>query len=514
MGSTPPACAFSLFISKIHTFPRLFYGFSRFSAEFSFLEKLKGREILFLLMEPISISEIVEIIEYENVQPLEDKLLYVFGRNPELSLAELISCYNAKNESINASDITKNGALVALNKEDGKENNKSLSSINLKIQGSLLKRAQPILFISNEVLDVSQINPKGLVKELYPYFNQNVFMEEKSYWGLSIYNTNRNGDWKEIYNLFQDSIKKTIKKIKIKRAYFRKPLENYQTSPIQMQKKEIIQSGFEIILWLHKDGLIVARTEDVIDIEDYDNRDKKRPQRRPLFQIGLALARSMINLVSLEQDNHDKTIYDPFCGIGTIPEEAFLMGLNALGSDVDNECIGFSHQNLKVYEKWANQKERQVWAGQGADSVNEPESPYFFKMDISNPKDSRIKDFNGCIVTEPDLLEPLTDYPSYAYAKDLREKFIRNYHNYLRGLTQILHVGQYAVMVFPKIHMENDERLGLPLEHILEEHGFELSYYSLNNLKVVGVFVHSWKDPFIEREIAVFKKVKKDKTLR
>ncbi|KHO52635.1 MAG: tRNA (guanine10-N2)-dimethyltransferase [archaeon GW2011_AR17] len=75
---------------------------------------------------------------------------------------------------------------------------------------------------------------------------------------------------------------------------------------------------------------------------------KRRPDLRPgFFPISLKpkLARAIVNLSGVKKG----TIWDPFCGTGGILLEASLMGLKAVGTDIDPMMIRAAKQNFEHY---------------------------------------------------------------------------------------------------------------------------------------------------------------------
>lgn len=75
----------------------------------------------------------------------------------------------------------------------------------------------------------------------------------------------------------------------------------------------------------------------------------RRPDLRPgFFPISLKpkLARALVNLSGVNKGK----IWDPFCGTGGILIEAFLVGLEVEGSDVDEVMIRAAKQNFTKYK--------------------------------------------------------------------------------------------------------------------------------------------------------------------
>jgi len=83
----------------------------------------------------------------------------------------------------------------------------------------------------------------------------------------------------------------------------------------------------------------------------YEREEKfslRRPDLRPgFFPVSLKpkLARALVNLSGVKKG----TIWDPFCGTGGILLEARLMGLKAVGTDVDPLMIRAARQNFVHY---------------------------------------------------------------------------------------------------------------------------------------------------------------------
>ncbi|NVM53134.1 MAG: N-6 DNA methylase [Candidatus Helarchaeota archaeon] len=75
---------------------------------------------------------------------------------------------------------------------------------------------------------------------------------------------------------------------------------------------------------------------------------QRAPHRRPFFHpCGLDpfLARAMVNLAETKPP---VTLYDPFCGSGSILIEAALMGFKIIGSDISQKMVRGSSLNLKA----------------------------------------------------------------------------------------------------------------------------------------------------------------------
>lgn len=94
--------------------------------------------------------------------------------------------------------------------------------------------------------------------------------------------------------------------------------------------------------------LVVAKTIYVQDIGAYTLRDRGRPRRDTRNgMLPPKLAQTMINLArGACQLTRPTNLLDPFCGTGVILQEAGLMGLTTYGSDNNPRMIDYAQTNL------------------------------------------------------------------------------------------------------------------------------------------------------------------------
>ena len=289
-------------------------------------------------MDPPLIKTIIKQITLDPEKILMEDRLFIFGRNPELSLAEIVALYRTLASSISIKDLTKEGVIL--------HNNQSNSHISIKDCGSVLKLCKPIGIFpkpldSNNILDT-------LVQSF-----STIYLDNKVEWTLSVYNETKDTEFGYYDKIFEIT-KQVLKQIGIHKALFVKAESGRSLNPQRLQRKKIIEDGFELIIWHRSQDLVLAITEQVIDVDGMANRDEYRPHTRPLLLLGLALARSMVNLINIEKNNRALEIYYPFCGMGSIVQEAFLLGYSAFGSDIDPECVIQSQENLKWISETLN----------------------------------------------------------------------------------------------------------------------------------------------------------------
>lgn len=124
------------------------------------------------------------------------------------------------------------------------------------------------------------------------------------------------------------------------------PREGEQLSSVTVEKEGLLEDGAEVLIGQTAEGTVLARTEAVQPFEALSQRDYGRPQRDPLAgMLPPKLAMILVNLSGLKPK---QTLLDPFCGSGTILQEAELLGFQSLvGTDGSPEAIAASRENLK-----------------------------------------------------------------------------------------------------------------------------------------------------------------------
>jgi tRNA G10 N-methylase Trm11 len=444
-------------------------------------------------MEIPIIENIIKKIDIPfSISKDKDKL-FIFGRNPTLSLAELISMFKSTTNRFEIIEISPSGVIL-------RPENEWVPSVEQG--GMILKRCSPVSSIKKPASN-SEIN------DLCVKFVDSLFIDNKCHWSLSSYNE-RNQDDAQIYDNFYKAIRENLKKNGIKKAMYVKPeytfdkvtsykqntKKHHKTNlkilmPRALHRKHILDNGFELVLYHTKDEIIVCQTDQAINIDDLKNRDVKRPFVRPMLGIGVALARSMVNLAMQPRGS---TIYDPFCGTGTIVQEAHLSGYNAMGSDIDSQCVQGAFENLqwitKTYEK------------------QEFPTENIFSLDLTNAMDKYKKGYFAAIVTEPYLGPPLKFYPNVSDAQKMKNDLTKRFNVYFRNISYLLHKNGMCVIIVPRIRSNEGEYFSLDVEKLFSKHGFEVYNEHFNDALLPYVFIHAPKDQKIEREIYVLKKRK------
>lgn len=204
-------------------------------------------------------------------------------------------------------------------------------------------------------------------------------------------------------------------------------------------------TGFEFMLMVDTAEVIIGRTLWVQNFADWSGRDFGRPARDA--KVGMLppkLARLMINLARADKS---KPLLDPFCGSGTVLQEAALLGYqNIWGSDIDPKGISRTKANLawlkSNYQELKWQEHVQV-------------------ADVRHLASFVQQTKFGSIVTEPYLGPPLRGHEDVKFLQQVQSGLAEFYRQALKAMTSALLPGGVLVMVVPIL---NYQKKPLPIE--------------------------------------------------
>lgn len=267
--------------------------------------------------------------------------------------------------------------------------------------------------------------------------------------------------------------KKIIKSLGLNSRFVNKGPESPKPSTIY--KARVIEKGIDINIINGKNGIYIGKTVAIQDIDAYSERDFGKPLRdAKAGMLPPKLAQIMINFAP-----EAKTIYDPFCGTGTIPMEGILMGKNVIASDIEDKMIRFTKKNCEWLRKnFGNEIPEPL-------AIFRNDARFLLKKDFSVLPDA--------IVTEGYLGKPLMRSPS---EKELEMTFreIENlYLNFLRSAKALLPENAKVVICVPAIRM-GQKTAHLPhLDQLAIQSGFSIE----------DTFTYSRPDQIVAREIVV-----------
>jgi hypothetical protein len=225
-------------------------------------------------------------------------------------------------------------------------------------------------------------------------------------------------------------------------------------SSVQAWHEDLLgERAIELTLFKGDKHWYLAQTVAIQDFEWYSHRDYERPS--PDASNGMfppKLAQILINLASQDPS---ETIFDPFCGSGTVLQEAVLMGFKAFGSDISEKMVMDSQENLRWLQ---DQVERSL------------DTPTFLMADATKLTKKELPKQPFVVVTETwlgpalkQVLSPLERPKVHREIESLYDAFFSNLRKQIEAPLTVVFTAPY--------HRENHERLFLHnLPAILKKH--------------------------------------------
>lgn len=260
-------------------------------------------------------------------------------------------------------------------------------------------------------------------------------------------------------------------------------------------RDQLLTHGREYLLAQFPDRWIVSETVTVQDWQSWSRRDYGRPVRDARRgMLPPKLARLMINLGQFPMET---TLLDPFCGVGTVLQEAWLLGYQTVtGSDSDDRAVAAAQTNLD----WLRAAQPRLYAR----TIN------LRTISLEELADGfqREKMMSLGIVTEPDLGPPnLAELPPPERATRFRT-LTERYRLWLTACHRLLQPGERCVMIIPFLRAplarlavlpenQDDWHLVVPLLPARQ---------AIPNLEAPPALTYARPDQMIGREIYVLQK--------
>ena len=337
------------------------------------------------------------------------KYFFIFGKTPKLSKAETENVL--KKHSIEFKQILFEKEIFLI------ESKKKIPTEIFNQLGGSIKFGQ--------IIEQSQtINQDFLAKII----NTQIEIKKITF-GLSNY-TNQN------LNLGKLGIE-TKRILKQKKPCRFVKAKDHALTAVAAQKNKLLDLGIEICIF-HQHGIfLIGKTLAVQDFERWNKLDYGRPEFDP--KIGMLppkVAQMMLNLIPTKAYD----LWDPFCGFGTILQQAAILGIkNIFGSDKNKMTIQKAQQNID----WLQNKFK-------IDSKIELQT-----LDIIKTTKKDLPFIPDAIVAEPYLGKPLTGRETETELiktkKDLQQLYLKSFEVF----KQILPEQAYIIFIFPKFKFQN-----------------------------------------------------------
>lgn len=271
------------------------------------------------------------------------------------------------------------------------------------------------------------------------------------------------------------NLKKLLRAHKFSSGYINKKPMN--ASFVAIKKKGLIELGTDYSYIKTPDGILEGATVAIQDFEEYSRRDYNRPHRDAKNgMLPPKIAQIMINLTG---DPGPKTIFDPFCGSGTVAQEAMLMGKDAIASDKSKVMVNHTKENIKWLRKACKVRKTVKFEAKQEDALT-----------LIWPKKLKARD--AAIVAEGDLGAPMTHTPTQAELKKIHPELLNLYSKFFTHLGKIAPQGLQVVFAFPAHITKTGVVRIQKLHEMIREAGFETDSPSL---------IYKRFDQFVAREI-------------
>ncbi|HEY5267947.1 MAG TPA: DNA methyltransferase [Candidatus Saccharimonadales bacterium] len=381
------------------------------------------------------------------------KTLFVLGRQPIFGIAEIESLFPDNKIS---------------------KINEKIISIDADIDPGLIDKLGGTVKIAREIVLTNNSNGKTLDDLISEHITDILISlpDGKINFGISYYGHNQTARNLEIVAL---KIKKIVKRNQ--RSIRIIPNKDLELSSAQVFHNKLTnKTNFELIV-IEKNGFIAfARSTAVQNIDSYSSRDQKRPYRDA--KVGMLppkLAQIMINLLN---PSRGTVILDPFCGTGVILQEALLMNLRVIGTDLDKRMVDYSTRNIEwLRQKTSNLQDCVISSGDATTNTWQKDIDY--------------------IVTEVYLGKPFFQTPSIGLinkereaADDLMVKFLENIYRQINSGTKLC-------IAVPAWRYNNDF-VHLTILDQIEKIGYNLM--SFKNLDTKDLIYHR-PDQAVARQI-------------
>jgi len=374
--------------------------------------------------------------------------LFIAGKNWRLSLAELASFLEARKAKLEINSLSKEFFVVRIGEDKGfwtiadlggfikiGDVTATLSTENVK-EAFFEKSKEAKTQISKDVASSGLID--GMVEGASgkTVFGVSVYCAEKSLRPVS----------RSIQRFVGSTVKRELAERGMKSKFmgFPKKRKLPQLSHVEVLKKELVENKAEILFCVGKKQTFVVTTAEVHNPFDFQKRDVGKPVQRKIFAIPPRLARIVL--------------LDPFCGVGTILQEALLAKAKVVGVDINWWCVEAAKRNMDWLKSEYSLENAEFRVLQG--------DVYRLSRKIGLEQ-------VDCIATEPDLGPAMRQVPTTSYAMRIVEKLGPLYSGLLEEAYKVLKKDGRLVLVSPFIKTRSGTPVTMSVEEKAVETGFE-----------------------------------------
>lgn len=387
--------------------------------------------------------------------------LFVLGRNPELSRAELLNfCEEVFYDSGKSLFIGEN-----LKFENPRQIPREPEQLFLDRLGGTIR--------FGEVLGEFQ-NEEKVQEEILRFAQENK-PEGKINLGVSAWGCGPN-----FLRHFLPEIKNAIReKFDRNCRIVNAPGENLDSGKIFGEK--LLRNGFEFLVWKRGNSFLLAHTVANQNLRNYTLRDREKDFRDS--KMGMLPPKLAQILINLANPTWEEKIIDPFCGSGTVNIEAAIMGYHTVGADIDAQRTKRSQEN---FEQMAEKFRYEKTSGE------------FFPCDVMKFPLAKLR---GIVVAEGILGENFEREPSRARVEENANEVLSLWEKFFA----LLENSDIRVVSFCLPAWKINGRAVSLSEKLFAKLG-KSSYIPRVLFGEQKTFLYSRPDAFVAREICVVEK--------
>ncbi len=264
---------------------------------------------------------------FRYTEPQMSETLFIIGREPELSVAELEAV--APSWAAEVIDIQPTGVLLC--------HDQPLASRAIDRLGGSVKQvavaecydpAEGLLKLAERVCTADWLTQQ--------------FSTERIEFGVSVYgwsSRERQAIQKHFLGL-KKAVHASGRPVRL--AISKEP----QMSAVTVHRNGLDKRGKEFVFFRTSENIVLGVTTAVQDYQAYAVRDFGRPAANPKSgMLPPKVAQMMLNIAQVKSDD---VLLDPFCGSGTVLQEALLLGAHEVhGSDSEGRAVRDSQENIR-----------------------------------------------------------------------------------------------------------------------------------------------------------------------
>lgn len=418
-------------------------------------------------------------------------LFFVLGSQPLLSLAELFHVESFSSTSFG------NHILIA----------QSNHTINIQKFQAILGGTVKIGRIYKNLTNIK--NKKTLHKEIITAMTSLIDVSSKKIqFGISLYplqaspTEKTSMTTKYLQELAQD-IKEHFKKQEL-HCRFVLPSQGTALSSVQVAKNRLFSpTGHEFVLIQDGASLWIGKTDSTQDFELYSKRDYGRPSRQQKSgMLPPKLAQIMLNLARDASFRLAPNLLDPFCGAGTILQEAVLLGYQEIfGSDISQKAVDATTRNLHWLDGYPHLHPLENLV------VGQHSKRKIFQCNVKDVHHYFSPKSIHAVVTEPYLGPPIKKPFGKEEAHAALEQLKKLYIEAFQSLKKILARKGRIVIIFP-LFKGRDTTYELHIQSDLNALGFQSIDLSRHGIDL-SKLIYSRPDQYVRRNITVWEETGK-----